>query len=742
MTDDLEFFQWGNSASPDEMSLSEIKGLFAAVNEYPFAKFIEFRKAEQKEAIVLELAVELPQSPPVSIHGIERVAVVFSNNPIVPPQFLALRKDFPETLHQNLIEKGNPKSLCLFEDAYYDVRSKLTSKMLLYRIGDWLARAAVGELHLSDQPIEPLLLTNSRIFFDRRLFDEDERLSKAFIIRRLSDKPLLLKAYEADKIPVVPNEKRFILFPVQLPPSHLRLIEYNPYNFEDLSTLLRNLKVNIQKLMQDFLIKLTSGPDKELYKYEVVILIHLPKMRRENGPIESHEYWAFLLADTIEGLAIKLGTHGKQEGQLGRLIEPFATSKLDEVLVMPLKPTYTLSRELAKVLSGLTLEDKQIVAIGAGALGSQAVLNLARQGFGFWHIVDHDYILPHNLSRHGLSFCYEGFNKAQALALEINGLLNDSSIARAYPLNILRIDGNEEELTELREIIVKSDLVIDLSTSRAVTKLLTSMGVKQQKLCSFITSSGKHLVALLQGTQEQIDLEDLTYQLSAAIIDKQELSEMYAAHTNVTYYSGSCRDASVQLPQDTIGLFASVISKFILANAVSVEAKIMVWSLDDRTLAITSCSLPVSNVQKYIVNGWTLRIPDNVIVEMQNYRQSHFPNETGGVLVGGIDISRSTIYVSKALSSPPDSIEWPNSYIRGVRGLKEEISIIHKMSGNELSYIGEWHSHPKGYRSSPSSADLAAHRILAEQMRVDGMPSLMLIVADDEHPYVLLNTID
>ena len=37
---------------------------------------------------------------------------------------------------------------------------------------------------------------------------------------------------------------------------------------------------------------------------------------------------------------------------------------------------------------------------------------------------------------------------------------------------------------------------------------------------------------------------------------------------------------------------------------------------------------------------------------------------------------------------------------------------------------------------------LAAHRILAEHMRVDGMPSLMLIVADDEHPYVLLNTID
>ncbi len=331
--------------------------------------------------------------------------------------------------------------------------------------------------------------------------------------------------------------------------------------------------------MQDFLIKLTSGPGgKNHYNHEVVILIRLPKMRNENGPIESHEYWAFLISDTIEGLAIKLGTHGKQEGQLGRLIEPFVTSKLDEVFVMPLKPTFSLSKELAKLLSGLTLEDKQIVAIGAGALGSQAILNLAKQGFGVWHIIDHDYILPHNLGRHALSSGFEGLNKAQALALEINGLLNDSSIARAYPVNILRISGNEEELAGLREIILKSDLVLDFSTSRAVTKLLTSMDVKQEKLCSFITSSGKHLVALLQGTHEQINLEDLNYQLSAAIIDKPELSGMYAANINVTY-SGSCRDASVQLPQDTIGLFAGVISKFILANAMSGEAKIMVWSL-------------------------------------------------------------------------------------------------------------------------------------------------------------------
>ncbi len=224
MTDAVDFFQWGNSASQDEINLSEIRGLFAAVNEYLFAKFIEFRQAGPDEAIVLELTVELPQSPPVPIHRTERIAVVFSSDPIVPPEFLALRKDFPETLHQNLVGKGNPKSLCLFEEAYYDVKSRLTPKILLYRIGDWLARAAVGELHLSDQPIEPLLLTDSRIFFDPKLFERDETSSSLFIFRRLCDKPLLLKAYEVGKVPVAPNEKQFILPSVTIMVRQLRSI--------------------------------------------------------------------------------------------------------------------------------------------------------------------------------------------------------------------------------------------------------------------------------------------------------------------------------------------------------------------------------------------------------------------------------------------------------------------------------------------------------------------------------------
>ena len=46
--------------------------------------------------------------------------------------------------------------------------------------------------------------------------------------------------------------------------------------------------------------------------------------------------------------------------------------------------------------------------MGAGALGSQVIITLARSGFGNWTIVDEDDLLPHNLARHALNGFYVG----------------------------------------------------------------------------------------------------------------------------------------------------------------------------------------------------------------------------------------------------------------------------------------------------------------------------------------------
>ena len=57
-------------------------------------------------------------------------------------------------------------------------------------------------------------------------------------------------------------------------------------------------------------------------------------------------------------------------------------------------------------------------------------------------------------------------------------------------------------------------------------------------------------------------------------------------------------------------------------------------------------------------------------------RNAKLPNETGGVLVGSLDLERKIAYVIDTVPSPPDSEEWPTVYIRGCRGLRRQVDLM------------------------------------------------------------------
>lgn len=90
------------------------------------------------------------------------------------------------------------------------------------------------------------------------------------------------------------------------------------------------------------------------------------------------------------------------------------------------------------------------------------------------------------------------------------------------------------------------------------------------------------------------------------------------------------------------------------------------------------------------------------------------------------------IYVVDTLLSPPDSEEQPKSYIRGCEGLLERVGEVEKITAGNLRYVGEWHSHPRGYDSAPSGYDRKLFGWLSDQMNADGLPPLMLIVAESD----------
>ena len=83
-----------------------------------------------------------------------------------------------------------------------------------------------------------------------------------------------------------------------------------------------------------------------------------------------------------------------------------------------------------------------------------------------------------------------------------------------------------------------------------------------------------------------------------------------------------------------------------------------------------------------------------------------------------------------ALPAPKDSAEHKTAFVRGFTGLREELNAIEARSGGQVGYIGEWHSHPDGAGIGPNADDTALLSTIAEEMRMDGWPGVMMIVGD------------
>jgi len=127
---------------------------------------------------------------------------------------------------------------------------------------------------------------------------------------------------------------------------------------------------------------------------------------------------------------------------------------------------------------------------------------------------------------------------------------------------------------------------------------------------------------------------------------------------------------------------------------------------------------------------------------MRVQRAEALPNETGGVLVGRFDLEKKTLYVGRALRSPTNSVETPTSYIRGTSDLKTQLKQIRELSGGDLRYVGEWHTHPNGVSTKPSQYDATAHLKITEKMKYEGLPGVVAIQGEDKIPYFMIDIED
>jgi hypothetical protein len=470
----------------------------------------------------------------------------------------------------------------------------------------------------------------------------------------------------------------------------------------------------------------------------LLVVILVPIRRDDASAPEREEAWAFFLGDAGKGdrmldlrirdIGQRIGLWTLTEGQVGLLLYPDTDMRGSDIGVDVLNVSTELTRAAAAALNGDELPATlHIAAVGAGALGSQTILHLARSGFGKWTLIDHDRLMPHNVARHALDGRFVGCNKAEALAFVANSIIGNETLFSGLPLDVLNPCGGG---TSLSKILQEADTILDVSTSVAVArKLACDIDSSARRVSLFVTPSGLDLVLITEDKSRKYPLDALEMQYYRATLNAAELEGHFGEKQRHRRYGQSCRDVTSTLPQHLIALHAAIAAGALRAQLRGPDAAISVWRADGDG-SVRRFAPAVSSVVRQRAGDWTVVTDDGLLEKLSHMRGQKLPNETGGVLLGSFDVERAILYIADALPSPLDSKEWPILYIRGREGLRQAVDQVQRTTHNMLEYVGEWHSHPPNISTTASHDDMEVFAWLADLMNPDGLPAVMLIVGD------------
>ncbi len=736
-----DFFEAdGEIVALDQLEIAKARDLAFMLDagQIPFACLVECRKKGRLETVVFDVDVEVPQLCRHPIRPSERVAATFHEDDSTYPIVHALRKNFPQVPHLNLHIQEFPRNLCLYDERYEEVKRRWTSPRFVHRIRDWLALTAQGKLHQEDQPLEQILIDYvGHLVLPDSLLETADDAQPLFVanIRPVDNEKIFLVAQRQQ----LHNEALNIVASVhRCPPQTHGVIHKRPATLADLAALVEGAGLDILAEIRERL-KTWMNSNKVLLDSHILIIVRFPKRRNDEGEVEAVDTWAFFLGDAartgehagdlrIRDLGIRIGLWDMQDNQVGLLLSPDTSKRGEDVSLDVLNVSFELTRLMAARLNGnSTVDDVRIVAIGAGALGSQTVMNLARSGFGTWTIVDHDRLMPHNVARHVLTGHFVGWKKSEAMAFWANSVAGDAEPFTALPVDILSPGKRDEDVaTAFRN----AEVILDMSTSIAVArKLACDIDSDARRISLFLAPSGHDLVLLAEDRDRAMPLDALEMQYYRAIANNKALAGHFRTTGQRSRYGQSCRDIASTLPQNLVALHAAIGAEAIKNAIANHGATAAIWQADGFG-NVRRIDISLTSVIHHRTQSWTVVTDEGLLEKLGTFRKDRLPNETGGVLLGSFDLARKVLYIVDALPSPPDSEEWPTLYIRGRKGLRHAVDAVEEKTHGMLEYIGEWHSHPPGARTAASCDDLKVFAWLTELMQADGLPAVMMIVGD------------
>jgi hypothetical protein len=164
-----------------------------------------------------------------------------------------------------------------------------------------------------------------------------------------------------------------------------------------------------------------------------------------------------------------------------------------------------------------------------------------------------------------------------------------------------------------------------------------------------------------------------------------------------------CNSETTVLSDDIVSLHASYMSAVIKTESQDEQethGKVYINEIRNQPFFSNFphlLSLPPMDVLTVFNDpSWQVRIKPGIIATMKKEMGLSMPSETGGVFIGCANHKTKTIHITSLIKAPSDSKANPVCFFRGIEGLPEAINEVNQLTGNQLGYIGEWHTHPFG----------------------------------------------
>lgn len=671
---------------------------------------------EGRIALALDITVNLPSlrnHENIDIRPVEPILIIFnlekypSNSPIV----FTDRFSFPKNnlAHLYIAKNGKPPAFCLVRGNSEDWYAKKRPIDLIKRISNWFQDAATGNLSLNGEQFDPLRIesyigilvydynTLAEIVNKKEGFSRDGNFAIILFKRTANNTYKFVKFMTAEnytetikEIAEAKDKKSkdiitdhyhigYLIWSTE-DNSYCQYIVDAPTNWNDLKIYADCYGIDLS-LVEEYL----SESDKNYFKgVPIILAIQRPlNVIGYEGNIEFSNH------------VIILDTEDKKEGEI-----------INNIGVRSFSHNQSLNQNKAKIISGNS--DNQIdnsLIIGCGALGSKIIMHLARGGQENLFLVDGDKISPHNLVRHALLGEHLGMNKATALVSAIKGIFPDQEI-NIFPF------ANEFNPSLDYDYYDKFNLIFDFTASENVFNLLvTSINNKHTRICrAFISDGGNLGLMFIEGENRNPRIDDLQAYLYSISKNRDWVSEWLnrehnSAEQNLSSISVGvgCNSETTILADDIISAHASYFSRIAKQKNINeqTDGAIYVYKIIDDE---DGCNVKTETifVPSFIVipakndPSWSIRLAEGITDRMLEATSQAGNDETGGVFIGFVNYKSKVIHVIDLIDAPPDSSANAVCFHRGYKGLSQSIEEITIKSGNQLGYIGEWHSHPHG----------------------------------------------